>query len=748
MSSVPQHSTLRRYYKNSTGAPVLAQVNYGAYTFPAAVSLSFTTEPVYESSNRVPKWWKHTFTIETLIDPHTAPESDSTGLNPVDLNMSQVRRILQTPGLNLVIWNLGVGQNQRVDVSTTTASPVGVTQIAEPAGPSATTLAQDPFVSAGSPVKTSSHYSFKVTKDMDLNFGPKPQLLVCECVGAARIWRIIWTVEVALPNCCVYYEPANGGFLCLTPEYFNQDSYNDANSLKVTEFNYSLSWTIDESRFTTFSIFGTIEYAGILFEETSSYLHGGRTLSTQRAISFISNTFGLRPGFQRSLQYDVSRDKRRLDFRITDKEIPSDNPYWVGIIDCSMRHSISGSPLGNEWNVRFSGTFTTEAGFPKYEGLLAFVLVVQDRLKLLTLVSPSRIKDLTTGNTYLNHQPFFLPVLFDFEEDIFSRTTSFNFHFKVYTFLGNLLEANRFFAETPGNWVLHYASHSAETRNLEGTAQVRIADQYESLTTPCRNDSSQGDNITNNTGKGAPVQSYPLFTPTCPKREDSFVAYDNVVSFSIKNHLVKMIPMAKFSKNAYRDSLPNGNYSPTYPSALLYDMQDGEVQLPQGNSIKLEIQNQRPWDGDTGGQGTIKIGDMTTTYQSAGAPEYRIVMKGYAARLCYEVKVPEITAIQVYYGNQGPNWEPPLVHGEPRIIGPHALKGPSAVPLYVYEWEVEYVTYGIPTGAVRLLINGTSYEGRPEGYVFPPFKGAMGTNPSGMGIGSIAGVGFPTVPHQ
>jgi hypothetical protein len=694
---------------------------------------------VYESSNRVPKWWKHTFTVETAIDPHLLPENDSTGLNPVDLNMGQFRRALQTPGQDLIFWNLGVGQNQRLNTAFGASSPTGVTQIDEPSGPSDTTLAQDPFVSGGNVVKQSSHYSFKVTKEMDLNFGPRPQLLVCESIGASRVWRIVWTVEVALPNCCVSY---NNGQLCISPDHFNDEYYaSQSGTHKVTEFNYSLSWTIDENRFTTFSIVGSVEFAGILSNQGSHYLFGGQSLDSRTVTNLLGHTFNLRPGFQRSMQYDLSRDKRRMDFRITDREIPSDAPYWPGIRQCEMRHSISGSPLGVEWNVRFSGSFTPEPGVSKYIGFLAFLVVIQDRMRKITIATNAQIKTKKPVDNYQNFKPFFLPVKFDFDEDIFARTVSFNFSFKVVTFIGNLLEVTRFFASTPGDWVAHYASQSPYVASMEGTVPIRTSGT-EDLATVCRSP-DVGDNVTNNTQKFPVPQWFPLFTPKCPSEDTGgYVAYENTISYEIFNRLVAMVPMGKWSKESYRDSLANIYAQETNSTYRKFDTD--EAQIPVGNSIKRGIETQRPYPGDTGT--SIQVGDKTTSYQSGGSPKFRVIMEGHAARFCYPVKAPRITGIKTWSGI-GSMWETPMVDGTAQIKGPYEVNGPSPVPLYVYYWRVVYTTYGIPLGPVRALINDQSFEGSPEAYVFDP------TNPlkvgmEGMNLGELTVTGFPGVVGQ
>ena len=75
----PMHKTERRYIKGSDGNPIFTYASYGNFTFPAAISLKMSVEPVYESSGRIAKWWKHTFTVETVIDPTLNPQNDTGG---------------------------------------------------------------------------------------------------------------------------------------------------------------------------------------------------------------------------------------------------------------------------------------------------------------------------------------------------------------------------------------------------------------------------------------------------------------------------------------------------------------------------------------------------------------------------------------------------------------------------------------------------------------------------------------------
>ena len=319
-------------------------VRYGDYVFPAAVSLKFQVEPMMDSSGRHPKWWKHTFTIETVVSSVDGFSGSfmgsSNGLKTDDLNMSQIRRRLSLPGLRFEIFSKGVGQNQRFDQ--TGLSPTG-----EPVPRNyAVSTNQDPNISSGTGLGNPDDNGtllFTVDGSTDLDFGPKPKLLLCEPMGDSRVMRIVWTVECSLPVCCVAYNTntATRPTICLTPYNANNVAGKDTLNT-LTDFSYSMSWSVDEQGFTVRTIVGTIEVAGRLnqglndnsLSEGRVYDYGSDPKLTNFTTASVLNvdywrqaltsTFAKIAQFTRDFQFDLGRNHRRLDFRITDTEIKSE----------------------------------------------------------------------------------------------------------------------------------------------------------------------------------------------------------------------------------------------------------------------------------------------------------------------------------------------------------------------------------------------------------------------------------------
>lgn len=705
MVTPPMHQTGRRYITGTNNAPIFTYASYGNFTFPAAISLKMNVEPVYESSGRVAKWWKHTFTIETVIDPTLTPESDTGGLYPVDLNMSQVRRWLSIPGQPLTFWNLGIGQNQRLDYSG--KSPTGLSVDVDPApftNPSTgASLKQDPKGTILAIIPSSNHHSFYVDNLSDLNFGPRPQLLTCECIGGSRAYRIVWTVECALPNCCVEYT-GTGFKLCDSPAHFNDGTYrlNTTNTalskLKVTEFNYSLSWSIDENRFTTFQIVGSIEVAGTLFHSASDSTPSnftGAVISSGDAVQALGNTFLLRPGFNRSMQYDIGRDKRRLEFRITDREIPSDNAYFPGIKECSVKHSVSGHPFQVKWNVTFDGEFEVQPGVPKYTGILALVSIISNRMQNVSMA----ISEMAGKNGKKYFTAFYLPSVFSFQEDIFSRKVSLNFSFEVFTMFDNLLSTTRLLTNTNESWLDHRNNLSPSILDHRGTAQI-VTLSHEPLVTVCRSPDVFTD-VARTWFKPAPGQQYSLFESQCPDFDKSILQIDYYTCLETYSSVIGQRP-AKYVGSSFNVDKTPYYYDNKQSTIGLPDPQTQETQriAVQGiHNSQIATKNAPP---SSGSQQDPSYGyDMKM--QSFGASENFLVLKAAVQTLCHDIRSLEVRQLKVDQNGQLKTIEPKCIYSSIS----HAVEDERAkVPKKTFFIENHYSIEGTPIGSAKIFING------------------------------------------
>lgn len=132
--------------------PAVGTVSYNGYTFPPAFSMNVRCKSIYDTADRARKYIQHVLTIDTIVLPIDAPHA-TTG-SQTDVNMTDIKKRLQTPGKALTITDQGFGP---VTVDGTTV--------------------------------------------VDSRFGPKPQVLEWSSVGSNRACRVLWQCEFYLPVC-------------------------------------------------------------------------------------------------------------------------------------------------------------------------------------------------------------------------------------------------------------------------------------------------------------------------------------------------------------------------------------------------------------------------------------------------------------------------------------------------------------------------------------------------------------------
>lgn len=204
---------------------------------------------------------------------------------------------------------------------------------------------------------------FDVKSSDDLLFGPKPKSVVVRELGNRQAIRISWQCEF-VKACC---------------EGMAQS--------KLGEFSYSAGFSVDTGGMLTRTMSGTAE--------TAVYRVGGQKISaTADALRSLINVPTV-DGFTRATNFSTSPDKRVLSFTFTDTEIPSDNPYFPGILRCNCEHRVSNAKpnIFLMWNGSIGGTFEVAAGYPKSLGLSAFLWIVRDRILV-----PGRIGSKQTAN--------------------------------------------------------------------------------------------------------------------------------------------------------------------------------------------------------------------------------------------------------------------------------------------------------------------------------------------------------------
>lgn len=662
-------------------------IRYGDFEFDSVIDLKFQVEPVYDSAGVLPKYYKHTFTIETVLTPANYLQDNAATDEPVDPFASQLRRMLAIPGRRLWIYGKGVGQNQRMsqflgtdDITVTDAS-VNQTGINNPPLGHPVNFpvktSQDPTVDTASDTlelentpNAENVFFFKVEEGMDLNYGPKPVVQILEAIGSSRAYRLNWSVEVCLPICCVRYldvpgDPTKGRF-CLTPGFFNS---SDEASYSVTEFSYSYAWEIDEAGYASVTLSGSVEFAGRLFTDDYDgigpggldisqdgifYHTRGIDLTTVREILY--NTFLTRlqvEGFIPSVTYNTSSDNKRLDFRITFKEVKGETPYFKGIANCSARTYVENSESENmyTWSFGISGNFTPFPGIPKDRALAAFVVLIKSRLRTLQSGGLTFANVNGQGNVEITNVQYMLQTV-RFEEDIFTQRSSFSLVYRVVCDLAQILKAVEMWKPVVGNstWVEWTNEIPQAVRNLQGRSDF-YPDDFTGILESTRGKSGGRDLL------GTCRNPYEFYRQNVPlpqkKNKPSYVVDPAQPIFSVTS-----CPPNPYSYRDYRVWFELEERKPTvmhYPAAKV-----AEAYYQDPNWTNNQLQSEYLWQSSLRGTTPSQLSAATVlgsrndaypTVQGMGAGSLVIRMKGYALRYCGQVNPPALVQVKAVGGN-------------------------------------------------------------------------------------------------
>ena len=675
------------------GLPTLINtyISYGAFTFSAAIDFKFQVEPVYDSSGILPKYYKHTFTVETVLVPQMGPTADSTGTQPLDLNESQIRRNLSIPGLSLRIYAKGVGQNQRV-----ADDPVGPL-FAQPVAKDN----QDPVIRGDGNGEGMDHGTlmFQVEPGMDLNFGPRPVVQILEPIGSSRVYRLIWSVDTFLPICCIAYQQLNDRpVFCLTPQSFTSNTKKD---FTLTEFTYQVAWSVDELGYSMRTVSGTAEVAGRLFQDllwasgnvsVDGPSYKVELIPDQKIKELITNAFPFIAGFNRSHSYEVSKQGNRLDWRIVDSEIKTEIPYYKHVMDCSAEMSLSNMDGAGfvEWEMSLSGTFTIFPGQPKYNAFLAFLTIVKSKLQTLFNVQGGGFQVLNQKGQLVNRSKTYLPMRHSYKEDIFGRTMTFEFTYMVVSdLIGHLADTRMFVPPTPANnWQEWKNSVPNYVKDGDGSFGFTLFDE-KPLRGTCNAVPLEDPIETPKTYIDQNNESYyNYFNPQCPPENSNYLDFRNYFEIEERKNLIAHEPNAILPESYYKDQTQEfyQKYRMNYPPGSTPS---------QDSSSNAIVQ-----DGQT---------KNLPTLQPLGTNRIIIKMKGYGVRVCGSVKPPTLISVKTAIGDIAPA----QVYSNCQLDIPVSSYG--SVKTVMSRWEIWYMI-PVPLDANSNFIQ--SLTGEVDGAIF------------------------------
>lgn len=582
--------------------PSVGTVAYNGYTFPNAISSSVRATPIYDSSGRIVKSVQYTIEIETIVLPDHAPTS--TAGAQVDDNLEDIRLRLSQAKKELTFNDQGLGNAITVNKADGTGTYV------------------------------------------DVDFGPKPQILEWEPVGSNRAARIVWSVTTTIPECSSGYS-AN----------------------RPLEYNYSVVWSIGADGLTRRTISGHIEvmvYTG--------YLTGSNSFRVNQVADQYRDwiVFSTVAGFKREQEYSLSEDRKQLKFHITDTQIASPNPYPPGVVELEAAHEIGSHLVTTQafkganfvsWDVTLSMSIKLAPDMPQHYGWFIFLLIAKSRLDR---IASGSVVNKDRNGQQVSQTPHWILTSMKIREELYKREIKCSLTYWLVSTGSAVFSASGLFQVTPGDWE-NWRVSMLDIHSSRGIAGMRFLPADDILINICNTQFGSS----NMTYSQVPVRSgsQGIFGPGCPLPQHSWLYFNN--SFQVVQKANTVVSSKLSGYETYR-----------------YQSQNSESpgQYIQGEEDKFEERS-----------GPSQDSASETFVESRGSPTYIVRMKGFAVRIGYPIKTPTLVSIGGIKATRigSPREHTGTVHA-------------GECPIYAKSWIVEYALDNLPGGdlAKSAVTNG------------------------------------------
>lgn len=318
----------------------------------------------------------------------------------------------------------------------------------------------------------------------DVKLGPKSEEISWSPIGANLACEIVWRFTVCLAYC------------------------DDTASRKegLMALNYTADFSINDKGQTTRTLSGYLEI---------TQKRNGRRLASC-ADQFRRLVKPDAPeGFKRQQSYNVSKDKARLDFTVTDTEIPSKFAYPAGVVEASGRHRASWSRSGRGAS-KLRNTISMELemapGVSQAVGWSIFRKIVADRIAKAMMAQK-------------------LPVVLDelsVEEDIWGRSSSFTAGYTILKSCAACLAKHAGLWEPIGTDWRRWRTSMASIFNNRGTAKFELP-AGDVIVDLCGGEAGIYHDMINKTPAEPRPQYKPVFKNDLPPPEYSYYDYTQMV---------------------------------------------------------------------------------------------------------------------------------------------------------------------------------------------------------------------------
>lgn len=285
--------------------------------------------------------------------------------------------------------------------------------------------------------------SNRIDGHSDFMHGPKTLTLEVEPMNSNKLVHVVWIVEFTVPPCTNANNPISGQIIGMS-------------------YGITWGWSDNDGGLLTRTINGEIE-----LESNRPSTSDVRALSTvynvaasvKNAHYFLNNFFPRVPGFKRTRDYDLSMDRKVLQFTINDEEIMSDVAFPEPILDIKADehlHSERDKTAFQTWDVSLSAQVTV---FKPRSDKKQYSLSWNKRLAWIAVgrILLDRVNRFRNLEYYRGDKREAVTIMIeeiDIGEDIFGNSFDVGIKYLVYGSSEIIFAATGFFnaPRTIGNW--------------------------------------------------------------------------------------------------------------------------------------------------------------------------------------------------------------------------------------------------------------------------------------------------------
>lgn len=486
----------------------------------------------------------------------------------------------------------------------------------------------------------------------DVAWGPHPELLEWLPLGGdgGGACKVTWRVTTRIPECS-------------TPTYAGAPM----------ALNYEQDFGIDYAGYTTVTTSGYLEIPMTRRTVSDRSLPDSVDLYRERLQNSVV------PGYARKDQsFNVSKDKRRLDFSWTDEEIPTAYPERVASIEARQTVSPSDKASACRWSIVIEATIEMVQGAAKSEALRVFLRLLGSRVEPMRRDSTGKLLTI----------PFGLRA----EEDIFGRTSRFSI---TVVFLATEPNVGHFLAVQSQLWRAVPTDHSLwltslapfKTHGVRGYNGAFVSPASDGLVDLCLKQES----------------SAPIRNGVVAKQGASSTDDERAVNGTLKVLLKNLTPVNSWLD--YRVWLRYNEKSGAVRHKLLLGADDGAARQPAQPDARPGAQY--VWGGRLGSDESIReqIGPGVAVAEGPGTrtadpvqrpvgPSRRIWLEGYARRLGYRIPVPRLLSVGGVQPIEKERW-----------IDERPISAIAGIPIYQTVWSIEYIVPASPSGTIEIPAN-------------------------------------------